>query len=806
MSRINTNVSSLVAQKILGRTNDQLQESLNRLSTGLRINSGKDDPAGLIASENLRRDITSANKAISNTERADQLIGTADSALGQISNLLNDIRGLVVEAANTGVLSQEQIDANQLQVDSSLEAIDRISQVTTFQGRKLLDGSLDFQLTYSAGGSTVRDLDIQQANLGATGSVNVDVAVSAAATQALISNTSFGAAAPAVQATGTVALTNTAGSITVTAAAGGAADGIVGNTTDVNFAAATDIAQAAGTSTLTPGSIDIAAVAGGAADGVAGNSTQVVYQAATDIAQAAGTLNLTTTGDTINIAAVAGGAADGAAGNIDVQIAEGAGPTSASLAGNVITVNVDNSIVGGDTTANIAAAIAAIGGGGVFTATATSGLANYANADDNTYAATTTGGSDGTTTAAYAAGTITVNVALGATVGQVATAIDGLADFTATATAGGGSAFDTGDFGSTTPLAGGSDGTTTAAYNAGTNVITASVGLNATVTQIATAIDGLADFTASAASGGGNTFDTGDIGPNTDPLTGGVNATTGGLNADLVVKIAGKTGAEVFTFETGATLTQIVNAVNLVSDATGVQAANNAGALDLKSTAYGSSAIVDVEVLNEGTGGTFESALSATRDTGTDIVATVNGVTANGDGNKLSINTSTLDLALTVDDGSSTSVQFTINGGGAVFQLGPQVVSNQQARIGIGSVNTGELGGVDGRLYQLRSGNSADVSTDTKTATRIVDQAINKVTSLRGRLGAFQRTSLETNVASLQDTVSNLVEAESSIRDADFASESAALTRAQILVQSGTAVLSIANQKPQQVLQLLRGL
>ena len=100
MTRINTNISSLIAQKTLARSNGQLQTALDRLSTGLRINSGKDDPAGLIASENLRRDITASEKAISNTERANQLIATADSALGQISGLLNDIRGLVTEAAN----------------------------------------------------------------------------------------------------------------------------------------------------------------------------------------------------------------------------------------------------------------------------------------------------------------------------------------------------------------------------------------------------------------------------------------------------------------------------------------------------------------------------------------------------------------------------------------------------------------------------------------------------------------------------------------------------------------------------------
>src|SRR5688572_30788081 len=188
MSRINTNVPSLVAQHSLARSNSDLQVSLQRLSTGLRINTGKDDPAGLIASENLRRDITAVNEAISNSQRAAELIATADSALGEVSRLLTDIRSLVTEAANAGALSNDQIDANQLQVDSSLEAIDRIAQVTTFQGRKLLDGSMDFLITYTAGAATVEDLNIDQANLGTAGSVTVDVQISAAATQAQITN------------------------------------------------------------------------------------------------------------------------------------------------------------------------------------------------------------------------------------------------------------------------------------------------------------------------------------------------------------------------------------------------------------------------------------------------------------------------------------------------------------------------------------------------------------------------------------------------------------------------------------------
>src|SRR6478752_5010366 len=187
MSRINTNVNSLIAQTTLSRTQDQLQTSLTRLSTGLRINSGKDDPAGLIASENLRRDITSANTAISNSQQAGQLIATADSSLGQISNLLNTIRGLAVQAANSGVLSDDQIAANQLQVDASLDAIDRIAKVTTFQGRKLLDGSLDFTKAYTSGGSSVSDLQINKASLPTSGSLAVNVNITSAATQATLS-------------------------------------------------------------------------------------------------------------------------------------------------------------------------------------------------------------------------------------------------------------------------------------------------------------------------------------------------------------------------------------------------------------------------------------------------------------------------------------------------------------------------------------------------------------------------------------------------------------------------------------------
>lgn len=189
MTRINTNTSSLNAQKTLRRNNEDLQTALTRLSTGLRINSGKDDPAGLIAAEIMQSDIRATQQAITNTERGNQMIATADSALGSIGDLLHDIRALVTEVANTAVMSDEQIEANQLQVDAALEAINRIAQVTSFQGRSLLNGSLDF-ITNADSIAQIENLKIDKANLGTANEMDVLVEIASAAEQAQITTSS----------------------------------------------------------------------------------------------------------------------------------------------------------------------------------------------------------------------------------------------------------------------------------------------------------------------------------------------------------------------------------------------------------------------------------------------------------------------------------------------------------------------------------------------------------------------------------------------------------------------------------------
>ena len=134
MSRINTNINSLIAQPILGQQNKALGLSLERLSTGLAIVRGADNPAGLIVSERLRSEIAGITQAIDNAERAQNVISTTEAALQEIATLLTSVKGLTIEAANTGAFSEAEIGANQLQIDSAVDSITRISNATSFAG------------------------------------------------------------------------------------------------------------------------------------------------------------------------------------------------------------------------------------------------------------------------------------------------------------------------------------------------------------------------------------------------------------------------------------------------------------------------------------------------------------------------------------------------------------------------------------------------------------------------------------------------------------------------------------------------
>ncbi|MBI1336054.1 MAG: flagellin [Phycisphaera sp.] len=504
MSRINTNVSSLIGQRILGQQNSNLNKSLERLSTGLAINRGADNPAGLIASEKLRSEKASIGAAIGNAERADQVVNIAEGGLQEVNSLLLEVQSLVGETANEAGLSTEERQANQLQIDSILQTIDRISSTTSFQGTKLLNGTYDFNITDQD--TKVADYKINAAKLTYNGTRDVSVVV-------------------------------------------------------------TQSAQRGGLYLSTGGALDL-----------------------------------------------------------------------------------------------------------------------------------------------------------------------------------------------------------------------------------------------------------------TDS------------DSRFRFEVSGAKGSREFTFASGTTLADIVTAVNTFSDVTGVSAATATAAagtgLSFKSTEFGSTKFVQIKLNDDGgqTGSivalssTNEATVSTTagnrtafsavtnpiRDIGQDVGAIINGISATADGKTARINTDFLDLSIQLTTAGAQTLAtidaFTISGGGAKFNLGPNVDISNQVSIGVGNVATRNLGNItDGYLSSLASGNTSNlVNGDLESAQKIVNSAIDQISSLRGRLGAFQKNIVGATIRSLGVALENTSAAESSIRDTDFAAQTAELTRSQILVSASTNVLAIANAQPRSVLQLLQ--
>ncbi len=139
--RINTNVTSMSALRNLGRTNEEMTGTINRLSTGLRITTAADDPAGLIISEGMRAQIKGLEQAMRNSQDAVNMAKTAEGSLNEAQTLLRDIRAIAVHAANTAVVDSAQLQADQQEVRSTIQSLSRIADSTQWGTRKLLNGT-----------------------------------------------------------------------------------------------------------------------------------------------------------------------------------------------------------------------------------------------------------------------------------------------------------------------------------------------------------------------------------------------------------------------------------------------------------------------------------------------------------------------------------------------------------------------------------------------------------------------------------------------------------------------------------------
>lgn len=170
MSVINTNIASLNAQRNLGASQSSLQTSLQRLSSGLRINSAKDDAAGLAISERMTSQIGGLNQAARNANDGISLAQTAEGALSQIGNNLQRIRDLAVQAANGSNSSSDRAALNN-EASQLISEINRVATTTNFNGVNLLDGSFTAQ-TFQVGansGDTISISSIASARSSALG-------------------------------------------------------------------------------------------------------------------------------------------------------------------------------------------------------------------------------------------------------------------------------------------------------------------------------------------------------------------------------------------------------------------------------------------------------------------------------------------------------------------------------------------------------------------------------------------------------------------------------------------------------------
>ncbi|OQW86924.1 MAG: flagellin [Rhodoferax ferrireducens] len=241
---INTNVSSLTAQRNLGASQGALATSIQRISSGLRINSAKDDAAGLAISERFTGQIRGLNQAVRNANDGISLAQTAEGALKASGDILQRVRELAVQSANASNSASDRQAINK-EVSQLVSELDRISQTTEFNGQKLLDGSFGTQ-QFQVGANANQTIVAATANLRANVYGNNQVVASGAAAAAAVTTATAATGSNGVAA-GTIAINGYLGSKSISISSDASAKTIATNinaqsaNTGVTATARTDV-------------------------------------------------------------------------------------------------------------------------------------------------------------------------------------------------------------------------------------------------------------------------------------------------------------------------------------------------------------------------------------------------------------------------------------------------------------------------------------------------------------------------------------------------------------------------------------
>jgi len=853
---INTNFPSLNAQRNLNTSQSSLQTSLQRLSSGLRINSAKDDAAGLAISNRFTSQIKGLTQAVRNANDGISLAQTAEGALAESTNILQRVRELSIQSANSTNSSQDRLSL-QSEVNQLVSELDRIANTTTFNGLKLLDGSFTAQsfqigaeanqtINVNVSGATADTIGINKVN---TDNTDVGLEVATSGFSVATSTTAFNTAAS--DATSTAALATLMGDqvISVTGP---------GGTTTVNVDAASNNRDAS----------DIAT----ALNNINGVRATAEPNSASFAATAAPTN--ANNGDVVTFDLVTGDGAQSESISFTVDTATYTTDFNAAVQTAVDAINVSNGN-DGDLTFNATTQTLTSAKG------ANVGIENF-DVDDNASITLSNfvddTSNDGTgLTFTIDGNAVAVVTSMAGSQNSIASAvqtqINAIGGITATLNGAGTGVIvsSTAEGGldiATLAVSGGTtgDGGFDVAANTGTTasatVLREGATVASTIASVVVETDTIsfAGQTVTETGGAGNeaaiqvgnlTVLMEDAGINIQSdevlatsiinAAAGVNATLTAGSAQSDVSGGNFTAAQTLTISGDATGTvdvakdstaaQIAASINKIADSTGVNAnatttatISNLDADGIVSlTLNGSTISANVTstdlselatAINDKSGATGVSAsisvdgssIELTHSTGEDIDF------LNFSHSAANVNTATVVSArvtgsegshVTLQDGTALDLDSTVVGGNVEIQSNGSFTIASNVDSSAGGMFSGNANDINASA--LQTVNTIDISTKTgaNLAIDITDGALAKVDSIRADLGAIQNRFSST-ISNLNTAVENFSAARSRIQDTDFAAETANLTRSQVLQQAGVAMLAQANSLPQLVLSLLQ--
>jgi flagellin len=890
---INSNISSLNAQRNLNTSQSSLATSLQRLSSGLRINSAKDDAAGMAIADRMTAAIRGLNQASRNAFDGISLAQTAEGALQETNNILQRMRELSIQSANATNSSTDR-KALQSEVNQLMQELNRISSTTNFNGLKLLDGSFaaqKFQVGSEAN-QTIQ-VNVQGANADSLGTnkvaVNNTTGINAATTMGTTTTTgsamgavytdaaSFANIHTAVDTAINVNYVVTSPSGTQTTVTPGAnasaaaiASAINGSfsggqvTANASNAANINIANLSGHAGTDAGDtftatlrIDTTDISLSWQAGVDATTTQDNFLAElqTEIAAAgasiSGDITITQDGTNANLFQIASASGKNIGfGNMQkvdaaaISLDFGAGVAVED--GETVTLNLGSGAkldltgqAGGSTftEADVLSAIQnALGTGGAAVtgiAVTTTGLASVASSG-GAIILTRSDANQFSLSLAESGGTNVYSIIAASTAESTVTGgpvtLNDAADTAVTTTDSTTAQGYTVTFG---------DSTATQTIN---DVDAGAIDFAMRVGTVSFNLESGYNIQASAA----NIFNSG---ANTDAtLTtgdGSTNVNNGNNVGRQVITIAGVANEQITVAE-NSSARSIAALINNSSGRTGVAASavttatlsnlsangkvsfelqgTNSDAVTVSATVTSSDLTALAQAINTVSGSTgitaeitsSGAALKLTNLDGYDIKlgnfshsGAVTDVTGSNDVEQTIKVTGSVGSAVTLRDGGTVSEaaqrDSTVVGGEVTFH-------SSEAAFSVKSDTLANRGGLfAGAANTSYSSNqeklsAVDISTadGAQDAISVIDGALQQINSIRADLGAVQNR-FQSTISNLTTTSENIAGARSRIQDADFAAETANLTRAQILQQAGVAMLAQANALPNQVLTLLRG-